>query len=64
MQKSLPWSPHAPYERYLQTHYTRFVLKTVQFIGASGACSLAYPALSAALIFYYYLKEPVRRGQK
>lgn len=33
---------------YLQTHYTRFVLKTVQFIGGR----LAYP-LSAALILLF-----------
>lgn len=40
-----------PPPSYLQTHYTRFVLKTVQFIGA-GLLILFLRRL------FYYLKEP------
>lgn len=45
---------HTSRQPYLQTHYTRFVLKTVQFIGGAGPPSLpaAYP-LSAALILLF-----------
>lgn len=43
--------PLAPPTAYLQTHYTRFVLKTVQFIGA-GLLILFLRRL------FYYLKEP------
>jgi len=56
MQKSLrvcrlPLAHTLPPPAYLQTHYTRFVLKTVQFIGA-GLLILFLRRL------FYYLKEP------
>lgn len=56
---SPPRCPHLAYQpRYLSAnaHYTRFVLKTVRFIGGRCSCLSSF-WLSAAGRLFYYLKE-------